>query len=157
MAGLRVVTNVAMVSLVVVVLLAVVVRYFGVLQGSLDWVSEYCRFGIIWIVMLGAAVAFDYGAHVAIDFTDMLPPRVQRVVRTVAYLCGITFVLMLAWHGFRLSLATMKQISPALGIPIGYAYLALPAGAVIMAVQSVLFAFAPELRQRQAPIEEAGT
>lgn len=59
MAGLRLVANVALVSLVLVVLAAVAVRYLGVFNGSLDWASEYSRFGIIWVVMLGAAIAFD--------------------------------------------------------------------------------------------------
>jgi TRAP-type C4-dicarboxylate transport system permease small subunit len=156
MAGLRVVTNAGMVSLAVVVLIAVAVRYFGVFKGSLDWASEYSRFGIIWVVMLGAAVAFDQGAHVAIDFTDLLSPRLRRIIRTAAYLCGICFVVILAWQGFRLSFATMRQISPALGIPIGYAYLALPVGAVIMAAQSLLFAVTPELRERRPPLDDSG-
>ena len=155
MAGLRLVTNLAMVSLVVVVLLAVAVRYFGIFNGKLDWASEYSRFGIIWIVMLGAAVAFDQGAHVAIDFTDRMPPRARRIVRTAGYLCGVAFVVVLAWQGFRLSFATMRQISPALGIPVGYAYLAIPVGALIMTVQSLLFAALPALKERRQPLEES--
>lgn len=157
MAGLRVVTNALTVSLVAVVLLAVVVRYFNFFNGSLDWASEYSRFGIIWVVMLGAAVAFDQGAHVAIDFTGSMPPNVRRIVRTIGYLCGVAFVLVLAWQGFRLSLATMRQISPALGVPVGYAYLAIPVGALIMTVQSLLFAAIPGLQHRHTYVEEAGT
>jgi TRAP-type C4-dicarboxylate transport system permease small subunit len=156
MTGLRLVTNLAMVSLVVVVLAAVLVRYFGVFNGSLDWSSEYSRFGIIWVVMLGAAVAFDQGAHVAIDFTDKMSPRMRRAVRAAGYLCGVGFVAILAWQGLRLSLATMRQLSPALGIPVGYAYLAIPVGAAIMTVQSLLFALMPELQERRPPGEEPG-
>ena len=111
MAGLRVLTNLALVSLVVVVLIAVAVRYFGIFNGKLDWASEYSRFGIIWVVMLGAAVAFDQGAHVSIDFTDKLPASICRAVRTAGYLCGVSFVIVLAWQGFKLTFATMRQIS----------------------------------------------
>jgi TRAP-type transport system small permease protein len=156
MGALRVVTNLVLVSLVVVVLAAVAVRYFGVFNGSLDWASEYSRFAVIWVVMLGAAIAFDQGARVAIDFIDMMPPPTRRIVRSLGYLCGIAFVAVLAWQGFRLSFATMRQISPALGIPVGYAYLAIPVGAVIMTVQSLLFAVMPDLRERRASLEEAG-
>jgi TRAP-type C4-dicarboxylate transport system permease small subunit len=155
MGGLRVVTNALLVSLVAVVLLAVVVRYFNFFNGSLDWASEYSRFGIIWVVMLGAAVAFDQGAHVAIDFTGSMPPRLGRIVRTIGYLGGVAFVVVLTWQGFRLSLATMRQISPALGVPVGYAYLAIPVGALIMTVQSLLFAAMPGLQHRHTLVEEA--
>jgi len=154
MAGLRLLTNAAMVSLAVVVLSAVAVRYFGIFNGKLDWASEYARFGIIWVVMLGAAVAFDQGAHVAIDFTGKLPPRLRRIVRTAGYLCGVSFVLVLAWQGFKLSFATMRQISPALGIPVGYAYLAIPVGATIMTLQSLLFAAMPALKERRPSLDE---
>jgi C4-dicarboxylate transporter DctQ subunit len=153
MAVLRAATNALLVSLVLVVLLSVVVRYFNFFNGSLDWASEYSRFGIIWVVMLGAAVAFDQGAHVAIDFTGSMPPRLRRIVRTAGYLCGIAFIAVLAWQGFRLSLATMRQISPALGVPVGYAYLAIPVGALIMAIQSLLFAAMPALHERR-PVGE---
>jgi TRAP-type transport system small permease protein len=156
MAGLRIVTNVALISLVLVVLAAVAVRYLGVFNGSLDWASEYSRFGIIWVVMLGAAVAFDEGAHVAIDFTDKMPAPLCRAVRIAGYLCGVCFVAILAWQGFRLSFATMRQLSPALGIPVGYAYLAIPVGAAIMTMQSLLFAAMPELQARRPAMEESG-
>jgi len=39
---------------------------------------------------------------------------------------------------------------------VGYAYLAIPVGAVIMTVQSLLFAVMPDLRERRASLEEAG-
>jgi TRAP-type C4-dicarboxylate transport system permease small subunit len=152
MAALRVVANVAMVSLVVVVLAAVVVRYFGIFPGSLHWATEYSRFGIVWIVMLGSAIGLDHGAHVAIDFTDRLPPSIRDAVRRVGFLLGLLFIAVLAWQGFRLTGATMRQLSPALRIPVGYAYLALPVGATIMAVQSVLFALFPELQTRRSEI-----
>jgi TRAP-type C4-dicarboxylate transport system permease small subunit len=156
MAALRLVTNLALVSLVLVVLAAVAVRYFAIFNGSLDWASEYSRFGIIWVVMLGAAIAFDEGAHVAIDFTDRVPTRARRLVRAAGYLCGVAFVAVLAWQGFRLSASTMRQISPALGVPVGYAYLAIPVGAAIMTVQSLLFIFIPGLRERRPSPEESG-
>jgi TRAP-type C4-dicarboxylate transport system permease small subunit len=152
MAGLRVVTNLALVSLVVVVLAAVAVRYFGVFPGSLHWATEYSRFGIVWIVMLGSAVALDHGAHVAIDLTEHLPPTPRSIVRRIGFLLGLLFLAVLAWQGFRLSGATMRQLSPALRIPVGYAYLALPVGAAIMTVQSVLFALFPELQTRRSEI-----
>jgi TRAP-type C4-dicarboxylate transport system permease small subunit len=155
MAALRVATNLALVSLVVVVLAAVVVRYFGVFPGSLHWAAEYSRFGIVWIVMLGSAVALDHGAHVAIDFTDHLPPQLCRAARRIGFVLGLLFLAVLAWQGFRLTGATMRQLSPSLRIPVGYAYLALPIGATIMAVQSVLFALFPELQERRSEIPTA--
>jgi TRAP-type C4-dicarboxylate transport system permease small subunit len=149
--AIRIATNAALVMLVVVVLAAVAVRYLGIFRGSLHWATEYSRFAIVWIAMLGSAVALDKGAHMAIDFTEQLPAAIRARVRSAGFIIGTVFLAVLAWQGFRLSLATMLQVSPALGLPMGYAYLAIPVGATIMTLQSVLFALMPDLaRARRA-------
>ena len=86
--AIRIATNVALVVLVVVVLAAVAVRYLGIFRGSLHWATEYSRFAIVWIAMLGSAVALDKGAHVAIDFTEQLPAamRAKRARRPASSL-----------------------------------------------------------------------
>jgi TRAP-type transport system small permease protein len=139
------IVNAALVALILVVLAAVAVRYLGVFPGSLHWATEFGRFAIIWIVMLGSAVALHQGAHVAIDFIDWLPARTQRAVRAMGSLMSVAFLAVLAWQGFKLSQATLRQVSPALGLPMGYSYLAIPVGAAIMTLQSILFAVMPEL------------
>ena len=141
------IANVALVALVIVVLLAVAARYTGIFPGSLHWATEFSRFSIIWIVMLGSSIALHRGAHVAIDVTNNLPIRWRRVSRSSAYLLGLAFLGTLAWQGFILSLATMRQTTPALGLPMGYAYAAIPVGAAIMVAQSLLFALLPGLRE----------
>jgi TRAP-type transport system small permease protein len=143
--GVIALVNAALVALIMVVLAAVAVRYLGVFAGSLHWATEFGRFAIIWIVMLGSAVALHKGAHVAIDFIDWLPQRTQRTVRSLGSLMSVAFLAVLAWQGFKLSQATLRQVSPALGLPMGYSYLAIPVGATIMTLQSVLFAVMPEL------------
>lgn len=141
LAAVRCLTSAALVLLVVVVLAAVAVRYFGVFAGSLHWTDELARFTTIWIVMLGSVVAFERGAHVAVDLLpDSLPPPAGRLIRVFAHLLGAAFLLVLAWQGWVLSLRTMRQVSPALGLPMGYVYLAVPAGAALMALQALTFA-----------------
>ena len=148
LAGVRVATAVALVLLVAVVAASVVVRYFGLFGGSLHWTTELSRFIIVWVVMLGSVIAFDEGAHIAVAlFQESLPPAGRRVVEAVAYLLSLTFIVVLAWSGLQLALATMRQVSPALGLPMGYVYLAIPVGAALIALQSMLFAIFPGIRQ----------
>jgi TRAP-type C4-dicarboxylate transport system permease small subunit len=149
--GVRVATAVALVVLVMVVTASVVIRYFGLLGGSLHWATELSRFTIVWVAMLGSVVAFNQGAHLAIAlFQEALPPGARRAVEVLAYVLSLVFIVVLAWSGFQLALATMRQISPALGLPMGYAYLAIPVGATVIAIQSVLFAISPDVRQHRA-------
>jgi TRAP-type C4-dicarboxylate transport system permease small subunit len=140
LAAVRLLTGAALVLLVTVVLLAVFVRYFGLLAGSLHWTDELAL-TTIWLVMLGSVVAFDRGAHVAVDLLPgRLPPAVARWVRVVACLLSAAFLAALAWHGWALSARTMRQVSPALGLPMGYVYLAVAVGGALMALQSLVFA-----------------
>jgi TRAP-type transport system small permease protein len=141
LAAVRLLTGAALVLLVTVVLLAVGVRYFGILAGSLHWTDELARFTTIWLVMLGSVVAFDRGAHVAVDLLPgSLPPAAGRWLRLVASLLSAVFLAVLAWQGWSLSGRTMRQVSPALGLPMGWVYLAVPAGAALMTVQALVFA-----------------
>lgn len=140
LAAVRALTSAALVVLVAVVVLAVFVRYFGLFAGSLHWADELARFTTVWLVMLGSVVAFDRGAHAAVDFLpDALPPGPARTVRLVAHLLGAAFLAVLAWQGLALALRTMRQVSPALGLPMGYVYLAVPVGATLMALQALAF------------------
>lgn len=147
LAGVQLLASALLVLLVVVVLAAVTVRYFGVFGGSLHWANELSRFSVIWAVMLGSVVAFDQGAHLAISLLpDSMSPRGKRAVNTLAQLLSALFIWVLCWQGFVITFATMGQVSPALGIPMGYVYLAVPVGAALMGLQSLLFAVFPDLK-----------
>ncbi|MBM3521945.1 MAG: TRAP transporter small permease [Alphaproteobacteria bacterium] len=140
-------TIAALVLLVLLVVSAVAVRYFGIFGGSLHWADEAGRFTMIWLAMLGSVVALDRGAHLAVTLLpDALSPTAQRIVTALANLLSAAFVIVLAWKGFELSQRTMRQVSPSLGLPMGYVYLAIPVSAAVMAVQLLLFNFMPRRR-----------
>jgi TRAP-type C4-dicarboxylate transport system permease small subunit len=126
----------AMFGLVVLVIAAVVVRYFGVFGGSLSWVDEAGRFTMIWAAMLGSVVALDRGTHLAVSLIpDALGERARRAITVTASLLSLLFTLVLVWKGWEISQRTMRQVSPSLGLPMGYVYLSIPVGGAIMTLQ----------------------
>ena len=146
-----------LIAITFLVLLAAGVRYLGISPGSLHWVSELTRFAVIWLVMLGAAVAHDQGAHVAIEVSRRIPVRVRRPMEIAGAAVGVAFLAVLLVYGIELSARTMQQTTPALKIPVGFAYLALPAGAFIMLVQSLLFAISPAYRAHRDSLTGAAS
>ena len=139
----------ALFALVALVVAAVVVRYFGIFGGSLHWVDEAARFAMVWIAMLGSVVALDRGAHLAVSLLpDALGPRGRRIVLVVANLMSIAFTAVLAAKGWELSQRTMRQVSPSLGLPMGYVYLAIPIGAALMTAQLVAYTL---IRRERGP------
>lgn len=108
---------------------------FGVLlsflpSGQSPWTEELARFLLMWVGLLGAALAFARGGHLGVDyFVGKLHPDARRWMRSFVWL----IVLFFAWTvlcrgGWDLTSRTfaMKQETPALGIAKGWVYLAVP-------------------------------
>jgi len=98
--------------------------------------EEIARFLLIWIGVLGAGYAVGRGDHLAFE---LLPRQLSGAARAwlqigiqscVALFAGGVLVL----GGVRLVYLQLSlgQTSAALGLPMGYVYLALPLSGVVM-------------------------
>ncbi len=136
-----VVTAVTVAILVVLtsaVFLNVLIRYLGVFQGAMSWVDEFSRYLSIWLVFLGSAVALDARQHVAADFLlGIVPARARPWVTLVVEASVLIFLAVITKEGWALAERTMRQVSPALGWPMGVVYLAIPTGGVLMMIVSL--------------------
>lgn len=121
---------------VFLVFMQVVMRYL--FQNSLSWSEELARYFFLWQIWLGASYAVKEQRHLRIEIIkDLVSKNKQK---------HIEFVTLLIWFGFSLFLAikaselTMMlfnrgQVSPALQIPMAYAYASVPAGCALMAIR----------------------
>ena len=124
-----------MAAMVVNVLWQVATRYL--LRSPSSFTEELARYLLIWVGLLGACHALRHRMHVAIEVaTERLDPIGRR--RTALAALGLVAAFALAVMGIggallvRLTLR-LEQTSAALGIPLGYVYLALPvAGSLIL-------------------------
>jgi TRAP-type C4-dicarboxylate transport system permease small subunit len=99
-------------------------------SGQSSWTEELARFLLIWVGLLGAALAFARKGHLGMDYVvGKLHPDARRWMRVVAWLV----VLFFAWTvlcdgGWKLVQRTLEmgQETPALGIRKGWIYLAVP-------------------------------
>ena len=127
--------------LVVDVLWQVCSRY--VFSSPSSWTEELATFLLIWVGLLGAAVAFREHAHLGIEYLPArMSPRIRCAVEVLALASTALFcVLVLVYGGATLVIRTVSllQTSPALGLPMGYVYLALPVGGFFMTVYSLQF------------------
>jgi TRAP-type C4-dicarboxylate transport system permease small subunit len=110
------------------VLWGVFSRYF--LGEQTRWTEELARVLLIWIALLGAAVAFSLKAHLGVDFfVGLMPPAPRRLMRIVVHLIVIAFTLsVMVWGGIRLVAETfrLEQMMMALPFAKGFVYLAVP-------------------------------
>lgn len=108
-----------------------------VLQDPSSYTEELARYLLIWIGLLGAAYAAGQNLHLAIDILPMklagaARHRLEIVIQVIVFLFALGVMVI---GGLRLATLTLRfgQISAALGLPLGYVYMAIPlSGALIM-------------------------
>jgi TRAP-type C4-dicarboxylate transport system permease small subunit len=115
-----------------VVVAEVILRYAA--GRSLIITEELSRYGMIWVALLASVLVLREEGHIASGVSGWLGPRGQRVVRLVAELPSLAFLLVLAVAGLQVLPAQLDQQTLTLGVTIFWFYLALPVGALLMAL-----------------------
>lgn len=116
-----------------------------VLQSPSSFTDELARYLLIWVGLLGAAYATGKRLHLAIDIVpSQAGPRSQRVLNVIINLLVVAFALfVMVVGGLRLVFITLTldQTSPALGIPLGFVYTALPLSGLLIMYYAFLNTF----------------
>ena len=113
-----------------------------VLKNPSTGTEELAVFMVIWVALLGAAVALNRGAHLGIDyFVGKLSIRKRIYTEVFVFLCIAFFSLcVMVIGGISLVARTLElgQVSPAWNIKIGYVYLAIPISGFFLVLYSVI-------------------
>lgn len=117
-------------ALIVIILMQVFSRY--VLHDALGWAEELSIFLFVWLVFLGAAAASLDRTHITVTvLIDRLWPRARTVVVALAELLQAAFLGAASWFGFAMAWMMLDARSPALSLPVGLQYAALPVSFLI--------------------------
>ncbi len=143
---------VAVALLILDVVWGVITRY--AMGEQAKWTEELARFLLIWISLLGGALAFGNKAHLGLDIlVGVLHPKSQKLMTLCCHLVVLIFSgTILLYGGGQLVLDTfaMEQRTPALGLLMGHVYLALPMAGAAIAFYS-LENLVESLRDEQPP------
>ena len=130
-----------------------------ILRDPSSYTEELAGFLLIWIGLLGASYALYTRAHLGIDIlTARLEGSRKRVAEIIISLVVLLFALfVLVIGGLRLVnlTFTLHQISPAMGIPMGYVYLVLPVTGVLMIYFASVFIMRAVLKEQAVREEHA--
>lgn len=126
-------------ALVLIVLWGVFTRFW--LESASFWTEEAARLLLIWLTMFGAAVASARAEHLGLDYlVNKLDPGARRLLAIFSELVFAGFAAaVLVYGGSVLVQQTLaaNQLTPALGMKMGYVYLGVPIGGICL----VLFSF----------------
>ena len=105
--------------------------------GQAQWTEELAKFLLIWVSLLGGAVAFGRHSHLGVDyFVGKLDKGASQWSQMLVHAVVLFFAIaVLVVGGLRVVFNTlaMEQTTPVLGWRMGHVYLALPiAGAFVI-------------------------
>jgi C4-dicarboxylate transporter DctQ subunit len=124
------------VGYVILSFLQVIFRY--VFNNSLVWSEEMCRYLFVWTVFFGSAIALKSRKHIAVDLLDKaFPVKIRKFYYVFIDLIIIIFLIVFMIIGAQLAARNMTQLSPAMQIPLGIVYLAIPIGSFVMIINAV--------------------
>ena len=113
-----------------------------VLRDPSTVTEELATFMLIWVALLGAAVALGRGAHLGIDyFVGKLPARTKVFTEVIVFLSVAAFsflVMIVGGIDLVASMLELGQESPALRVKVGYVYLAVPISGFFLTLYAVI-------------------
>jgi len=123
-------------ALVVDVLWGVATRYLLGHQAS--WSEELARFLLVWLSMLGGALAYIENSHLGVDaLTRVLDPSARRIAILVSHTLIFLFgAAVMVYGGTMLFIDRWEsgQVLPALLIRKAWFYLSVPVSGVLITV-----------------------
>jgi TRAP-type C4-dicarboxylate transport system permease small subunit len=133
----EVICGVLLTSMVLIVFANVVARYY--LSASLAWSEELARFMLIWLVFLGAVLAYVHNEHLGLDLlVSKLPRRAAQAVTILADLLVLLALFLLAKGGYMMTVDSWDWEAPATYLPFGYIYIVIPVAGAVMFLQTLL-------------------
>ena len=120
----------------------VVARYL--FDVSFTWFEELSRYLGVFMTFLGAGLGVKHGLHFSMDFmVKRVPPSMARAMGLASAAIAAVLFLTLAWLGAQhcLKLLRFDTLSPAMKIPMFWAYLPIPFFSLVMAWRFLLRAW----------------
>jgi TRAP-type C4-dicarboxylate transport system permease small subunit len=125
-----------LVVMAVLAFLNILARYLT--RYSFAFTEEIEVAALVWITMLGAAIAFREALHLGFSILrDQLPRPIRQGLAALTGVTAVATMAVLAWAGWRQiqSQIALDTTSEALGIPEWIYTAALPVGALLVIVR----------------------
>jgi TRAP-type C4-dicarboxylate transport system permease small subunit len=122
--------------LVAILFYAVVMRYL--FHSPPAWSMEFGRFLFLWMIVLSAVLVTREQSHIQITLLqDRLPPRWRIVWTSILKILMICFCGVLVRQGFLILPLVSEAATPTLGISMGWLYVTVPTGGLLMGLATV--------------------
>lgn len=121
----------------------VFMRY--IMKASLSWSEEVARYMFIWLTYIGISYGVKTNRHIKVDAAMYIFPKgLRKYVAILGNLLFLAFALIIVKNSIATSgkILSLGQASPAVGIPMGFVYMAPLVGfaiVVLRLLQSIFY------------------
>ncbi|GAK03932.1 TRAP-type C4-dicarboxylate transport system, small permease component [Geomicrobium sp. JCM 19037] len=123
-------------GLLLVVVIQILSRYF---PYDFTWTEELSRYLFVYSIVTAAPLALRKQEFIRIDMLILaLPKSIQRIYETVISVLIILFSAVLFVFGIQFTGLGLDFYAPTLGIPMAYAYAAVPILGLLLIVYGVV-------------------
>lgn len=104
------------------------------LGSQAEYTDELARVLLVWVSMVGAALAFGEKAHLGVDFfVNLLHPGARKTLSMVVQIVTVVLAAVVFMiGGWDLATGQMEQQLPTLPISRGVVYFSIPLGGVLI-------------------------
>lgn len=122
-------------SLLCAILINVVLRY--VFHASIFWMSEVANYLLVYLILIGAALAFQKNEHVKIELNRPQSKKANALLDLVRFAAEILFIALMLIAGMTLTIRNMSSYAGTLPIPMGAVYFAVPLSGLFMVIHAL--------------------
>jgi len=137
----------------IVVIMGFQVFFRYVLNDSIIWSEEMCRYFLIWITFLFLGIAYQRGELISLSMVLRVVPRwLHLVLTTLAHLAMFATLGVLIWYGFAFADVNSIQTLPAFdflwssfinpreeaNLSSWWLYVSIPVGAILLTLHLVV-------------------
>ena len=123
-------------ALAFIVFLQFFTRY--VLNDSLAWTEEIARYGLMWVVFIGAAIVVRKNTHIAVEvLLQFASPAMARVLLAAVDAIKLGFFILLAYFSWTIVERMHYQRMTVIELPMSIVYGGIAVGCFLMLFRQV--------------------
>ncbi|WP_052256810.1 TRAP transporter small permease [Salinicoccus sp. YB14-2] len=131
------VLSLILLTMTILIAWQVITRF--VLGNPSSFSEELSRFLMIYLIMIGSAVATRTGGMISVDvlLEAFESTKLRPILIIGAQILSMIFYLILTVYGFQFAENSFNQIAPGTQISMGWIYLSIPIGAIFLIMNSI--------------------
>ncbi|WP_209124014.1 TRAP transporter small permease [Alkalihalobacillus sp. BA299] len=103
-----------------------------VLKNPLVWSEAIVRYAMVWIVLLGTAIALRKGLLISVEvLLFLVSKKIKLILQILITLVNLVFLILLVKYGLEIMSSLAHQKTGSINIPVSWIYAAIPVGSIL--------------------------